>query len=257
MKIVSLLENTTKNNNMCIEHGLSLYIETEKHKILFDMGQTYLFYKNAQTLGIDLAAVDIAIVSHGHYDHGGGLQKFLEINSDAKVYISKLAFEPHYHGTKYIGLDSSLMSGDRIIYTDNEHKIDEKLFLFSCNAKERFHGSIPHGLTKMTNGELVTDDFLHEQYLMIEENGKYILISGCSHKGILNISDWFSPDVLIGGFHFSKLSLDNTLREFAEKLNNHPTKFYTCHCTGVPQYEFMKNYMSNLNYLSCGDFLIL
>ena len=76
MKITSILENTSHREDMITEHGLSLYIETGAHKILFDMGQSDAFYKNAQTLGIDLAAVDIAVLSHGHYDHGGGPSKF-------------------------------------------------------------------------------------------------------------------------------------------------------------------------------------
>ncbi|MCI8845747.1 MAG: MBL fold metallo-hydrolase [Lachnospiraceae bacterium] len=72
MKITALLENKTNREDMLTEHGLSLYIETEKHKILFDMGQSDLFAKNAAALGINLSSVDIAVLSHGHYDHGGG-----------------------------------------------------------------------------------------------------------------------------------------------------------------------------------------
>ena len=105
MKIISLLENTTRREDMLTEHGLSLYIETDTHKILFDMGQTDAFYENAKTLGVDISAVDFAVVSHGHYDHGGGLAKFLEVNSHAPVYIMRDAFLPHYNAKgKYIGL---------------------------------------------------------------------------------------------------------------------------------------------------------
>ena len=67
------------------EHGLSLFIETEEHKILFDMGQSDAFIKNALSLGIDIAKVDIAVISHGHYDHGGGLRYFLELNRSAPI----------------------------------------------------------------------------------------------------------------------------------------------------------------------------
>ena len=115
MKITSLLENTTTNEQFKVEHGLSLFIETENCKILFDMGQTDLFAENARTLGIDLAEVDSAVLSHGHYDHGGGLAKFLEINDHAPVYISEKVFQPHYNGTeKYIGLDCRLQGNERL-----------------------------------------------------------------------------------------------------------------------------------------------
>ena len=124
MRITALAENTSVSDNFGAEHGLSLYIETDKHNILFDMGQTALFSENAEKLGIDLSMVDIAVLSHGHYDHGGGLKKFLSINDKAPVYINRYAFEPHYNGKeKYIGLDISLQDNERIIFTDDFYEI--------------------------------------------------------------------------------------------------------------------------------------
>lgn len=253
MKITSLAENTALNNSVKAEHGLSLYIETNSHKILFDMGQTDLFEKNSEALGIDLSEVDIAVISHGHYDHGGGLERFLQINSKAPVYISRHAFGDYFNGKeKYIGLDKNLKDNERFIYTEDELQIDENLSLFSCNSFRRNFDSGSFGLTELTNNEYIPDRFLHEQYLLIKENGKNILISGCSHKGILNITEWFCPDVLIGGFHFSKLPLDETLVSYCDFLNGSGTVFYTCHCTGQEQYEFMKERMPRLFYLPCG-----
>lgn len=254
MRITSLAENTSLNDNIGHEHGLSLYIETNKDKILFDMGQTELFSENAKKLGIDLSQVDIAVLSHGHYDHGGGLKQFLSINDKAPIYINQYAFEPHYNGKeKYIGLDVSLQNNERIIYTDNFYKIEDGLTLHSCNDRTKHIELGSFGLNMLINDEMFPDDFRHEQYLLIEENGKRILISGCSHKGILNIAEWFSPDILIGGFHFSKLPLDNTLKGYAEYLNSFDTEYYTCHCTGTEQFGFMKKYMNKLNYLSTGE----
>lgn len=253
MKIVSLVENTTSNEKLTCEHGLSLYIETDNYKILFDMGQSDLFAENAGKLGIDLTQVDMAILSHGHYDHGGGLKKFLEINKKAPVYISKYAFSEYYNGTeKYIGLDTSLKNSDRIIFTDGEVKLAESLVLYHCNDREKGYDLGSFGLNKKVEDVFVPDDFLHEQYLCIWENGNQVLISGCSHKGILNIVEWFQPDVLVGGFHFSKLALDETLESYAKVLDGYDTEYYTCHCTGVEQYQFMKRYMKRLNYLETG-----
>lgn len=254
MKITALVENTSFMHNIGTEHGLSLYIETNGQKILFDMGQTDLFAENAEKLGIHLADVDIAILSHGHYDHGGGLKKFLEINQKAPVYLSRYAFGAHFHGTeKYIGLDTSLMGNERLVYTDAVVSLGEDLTLYSCNSLERPFLVGSFGLYTMQQGEFLPEDFLHEQYLLIEENGKKALISGCSHKGILNIVKWFAPDVLIGGFHFSKLPLDETLAGYAEYLDSFRTVFYTCHCTGTAQFEFMRTRMKRLFYLSAGE----
>ncbi len=258
MKITSLLENTTSRTDMKTEHGLSLYIENENNTILFDMGQTALFTENARTLGIDLRNVDIAVLSHGHYDHGGGLAEFLKINGRAPVFIHRDAYLPHYNGTKkYIGLDVALSNHPRVIFTDDLYEITPSVFLFSCNGKERKYPPVNSGLTEKTGDQYIADDFRHEQYLLIEENGKRILFSGCSHKGILDIVSWFTPDILIGGFHFSKVPPGEELCQTAKSLDAYPTEFYTCHCTGEPQYLFMREEMSRLHYLSCGETVII
>ena len=258
MKITSLLENTTHRADIQTEHGLSLYIETETHNILFDMGQTDLFAQNAKNLGISLAEADIAILSHGHYDHGGGLSAFLSENDTAPVYVHRDAFLPHYNGTqKYIGLDSSLSDHARLIYTDGETRIADGITLYSCNDRARLRDFGACGLCERVGDTFIDDDFRHEQYLLIEEQGRRVLISGCSHKGILDIVTWFSPDVLVGGFHVSKMPLDDTLADAARFLCGYPTVFYTCHCTGEAQYRFMKDYLPRLHYLACGDCITL
>ena len=89
MKMTVLLENTCHIEGLQAEHGLSLYLETPNHKMLFDAGTTDLFAQNADALGIDLAGVDIAVLSHGHRDHGGGMGHFLARNEKAKVYMRK------------------------------------------------------------------------------------------------------------------------------------------------------------------------
>ncbi|MBE6666507.1 MAG: MBL fold metallo-hydrolase [Ruminococcaceae bacterium] len=258
MKITALLENTARRADMQTEHGLSLYIETENLNVLFDMGQSANFAENAKTLGIDLKKIDVAVLSHGHYDHGGGLAEFLKINSHAPVLIHRDAFLPHYNGTeKYIGLDLALANHPRIIYTDDIYKLSSSVSLFSCNEKTRKHRFGSFGLTEKVGKRYIEDDFRHEQYLLVEEKGKRILFSGCSHKGIEDIVSWFTPDVLIGGFHFSKMPLDENLKQIAKRLNAYPTEFYTCHCTGEMQFLFMKEEMHRLHYLSCGETIII
>lgn len=254
MRITSLVENTLFNEICSAEHGLSLYIEAAGHKILFDMGQSGLFAENAEKLGIDLTEVDIAFLSHGHYDHGGGLKTFLSLNKKAPVYLNRNAFGPQYRGDeKYIGLDQALKENERLVFVDDFLRIDESLSLYSCNDRERKHDLGSFGLTQLINGEYIPDDFKHEQYLLIEENGKRVLISGCSHKGVMDITEWFRPDTLIGGFHYNKLSLDENLTEYAEFLNSFDTDFYTCHCTGEEQFHHMEKSMNRLHYLATGQ----
>lgn len=257
MKITALIENTSACG-LPTEHGLSLFVETENCRFLFDMGQTDLFAKNAEALGVDLNAADFAVLSHGHYDHGGGLRTFLAVNGHAPVYMNRFAFEPHYNGTeKYIGLDQGLRESGRIVFVAEDREIAEGINLFGCGNAPKIMEFGSCGLNMLQNGRMLEEDFRHEQYLLVEEKGKKILFSGCSHRGILNIMHWFRPDVLIGGFHLSKFPLDDTLAGYAKALDAYPTAYYTCHCTGTEQYRFMKEQMKNLHYLSAGETIIL
>lgn len=256
-----LAENTAISNEFLAEHGLSLYVETDNHNLLFDTGQSDLFFKNAQNMGTDLAKVDTVVISHGHYDHGGGLKTFMSQNLIAKIYINKNAFGDFYNSSdKYIGLDQSLKDNERIVLTDDEYKIDDELFLFSANKEERPFETQSNNLFASVNEKREVDRFLHEQYLYITENNKKVLISGCSHKGILNIMNFtkrLKLDALIGGFHFMKMELDvqgEKILDFtAAELLKYKTKYFTCHCTGVKQYEYLKKKMKEqISYISAG-----
>lgn len=263
MKILTLIENTACDARFACEHGLSLYIETARHKILFDAGQTAAFAENAAKLGVDLSSVDLAVLSHGHYDHGGGLAAFLQLNSKAPIYLSKYAFEPHFNAAgRDIGLDESLRRSDRLIFTEDVLVIDEELTLYSCNDRPRQHDMLTCGLNRLEDGKHVPEDFRHEQYLHIQQEGKSVLISGCSHKGILNIAQWFRPDVLVGGFHFMKLRTDGSdaafMQDAARKLCAYPTRYYTGHCTGQSQYTLLKSIMAErLQPIVSGSVIVL
>lgn len=251
LKITTLMENTACRADLAAEHGLSLYIETEDHKILFDAGQSAAFADNAQTLGIDLREVEFAVLSHGHYDHGGGFVRFLDIHDRTKIYVNRHAFEPHYNAkNQYIGLDPQLQKNNRLIFTDGEYPIAEGVRLCSCQVPP----ADTSGLMVLEDGHMRPEDFRHEQYLLVEENGKTVCFSGCSHKGILNILRCFEPDVLVGGFHFMKLEDEAVLAKAAEELLRHKTTYYTGHCTGEKQFAFLKTIMGDrLHYLSTGS----
>ena len=189
MRITSLVENTSRTG-LSVEHGLSLHIHlNDGRQILFDMGQHRLFADNAERLGISLADVDMAVVSHGHYDHGGGLRTFLELNEKAKVYISQYAFEPHYslrdEGLRYIGIDPELKANDRLVFCKNEVHIDNGIILFSGVNGDCLK---PAGNRLLFGPDKdINDDFRHEQSLIIKEGQKTVLFAGCAHKGIMNI----------------------------------------------------------------------
>lgn len=108
MRIVTLIENTPGDPRCACEHGLSLYLETHDHRLLMDTGSTGAFADNAEALGIDLTRVDTVVLSHGHYDHAGGLLRFAALNPGAPIYLQAGADGDFYHGDRYIGIDKAI-----------------------------------------------------------------------------------------------------------------------------------------------------
>ena len=147
MRIVTLVENTCGHEDCIAEHGLSIYIETENHKLLLDTGQTDAVVKNAEVLGIDLSAVDTVVLSHGHYDHSGGILPFAEENPEARIIMQKSAAEPHYNGERYIGIDTDILKLPNIQLIDGDMELDDELFLFSGITGRRCY---PQGNKKLS-----------------------------------------------------------------------------------------------------------
>ena len=133
MKIITLVENTCLCDDIIEEHGLCLYIETKKHRLLSDAGQTDALIHNADALGIDLSAVDTVILSHGHYDHSGGILPFCSLNDKAPIYMQKSAAMPHYNGEKYIGIDKDILKLSNVRLIEGDMKLDDELFVTKSN----------------------------------------------------------------------------------------------------------------------------
>lgn len=271
MKITALMENTACDDSLCTEHGLSLYIEVMGKKILFDTGMSDKFISNAKALGIDATDADMCIISHGHYDHGGGIEAFLDKNKTSPVYIRKMAFDEHYgvvaDNVKNIGLDTSLLPNSQFSFTSELQKIDENMTLFSLVPPYEPIYASSGAQREVIDGEIVHDRFHHEQNLVINENGKYTLIAGCAHSGIYNIITHFHelfgcyPAVVIGGFHLMIPSLkkslpDDTIDGLGAKMLSHDTEYYTCHCTGPYAFDRLKAILGDkVTYLSAGKII--
>lgn len=263
MRITALVENQS-NCDLKPTHGLSLYIETEKHKLLFDLGPDQTLFKNAQKKGISLEEVDTVVISHGHMDHGGALEHFLEINHRAKIYIQRKAFEPHYSKLLCfripVGLSGKWKESGQIVLLDGDYTVDEELRLFIVPETRKCH-SIANDVLYTKNG---CDNFLHEHNLLISEKKK-VLIMGFGHAGVVNILEKVKnekPKYCIGGYHlmnpvFGKTIPEALLLEIAAELKKYPgMRFYTCHCTGKRAYEYLQSRVVDMNYLSCGETLV-
>ena len=271
MKITVLVENTG-TDAVRGAHGLSLYVETAEHRLLFDFGPDgELLKENAAALGIDLAAVDVAILSHGHDDHAGGLKAFLETNDRAKVCAHRLAFLPHYSirdgVLKEIGADASLPEQypGRILLTEGVYRIDESLTLFSdIPGRELVSGANGTLFENGPDGTPVPDRFLHEQDLLIREGDELVLVAGCAHRGLVNVLrraeeiGGRTPDAVVSGFHLTNPGMhrdepEALIRAVGEALQGLPCRYHTGHCTGTGPFGILKELLGDrLEALFCG-----
>lgn len=286
MKVTCLMENTLENKLCQAEHGFSLYVETKDTVVLIDTGASGLFIENAKILGVDLSKTEAVFLSHGHYDHGGGILAFSKINSMVPIIMQKKALGDYWHKSvlveKYIGLDSKVREMENLVLLEGGEYLQqfqkretgiENIDIFTLKSgTEKELKCWPEGnlvLKEKAEGEYIQDHFEHEQYIVIHENKKSVLISGCAHNGILNILKEYRrkygnhPDVIISGFHMRKKIGYNkrdyeVIKETAEALKESGILCYTGHCTGEEPYRIMKEIMEEqLQYVHCGDAFVI
>lgn len=272
MRITCLSENTSLKG-LPTEHGLSLHIAPQQGSpLLFDMGQSDLFTHNAAQLGIDLQDVAHAIISHGHYDHGGGLPHFLKMNQKAKVWVQTKAFEPHYsirgENIHFIGLNPEFSNHPQIATNPNTTSVALNHWLFTCPEPHRFKAL---GRLRMKGPTVsTTDNFEHEQSLLIQENDNFVLFAGCAHTGLMNIIQQakaicgHTPTHVFAGMHLTKSELtpseqNEYLRYLAQLISQYQNmQIWTMHCTGIENFNILKTLLGDqIHYLSCGDEVVV
>ena len=198
MEVISLIDNIKPMDRKDLhqEHGLSQFIRSNGQQILFDTGISGNFQQNSQKLNIDTANVTHAVVSHHHFDHGGGLATFLAANLQAKVYLrnsSTEEFQLDIFGLikRPIGLDKSLFRThpQRFTFVSQFSEIAPDVFLIT---KIMNRHAMPKGnrhLYMGTGSSKRLDDFEHELILVIKQTSGLVVFTGCSHHGILNMLD--------------------------------------------------------------------
>lgn len=267
MKVITLIENTKDSSkNLTSEHGLSMYIETNGKRILFDTGRTNNFIVNAKKLGIDLGQIDATIISHGHGDHGGGLLSFLKINDKAKVYAKRYVDEDYYFRTmlfsKSVRINKEVFRQypNRFEYVDKFTEIIDNIYIVSDIEKPY---EAPEGnkyLFVRDRNKVVRDTFQHELIMVVKENNELIIFTGCSHNGTANMIETVQnrfPNLkikaIIGGFHLVRMPLiktssasQNEIDTLVNKiLDENIEKVYTGHCTGEKAFKKLKKALGN------------
>jgi 7,8-dihydropterin-6-yl-methyl-4-(beta-D-ribofuranosyl)aminobenzene 5'-phosphate synthase len=269
VRITTLIENSPSDSDaqLTAEWGLSLHVAVNGRQILFDTGATGAFARNAERLSVNPAAVDAAVLSHHHFDHGGGLKRFFELNAGARVHLGRMPegecwFKRLLLLKRYIGLDTSLFGthAERFSEVIEPVEILPDVFLLPEIGGAHARPAGNRSLCLRDARGFRPDDFRHEIVMVIKEKDQLVVFTGCSHSGVLNMiakAATAFPGVpikaVIGGFHMVSVPPFNTLADSADDVAavgravlNYPVGMtWTGHCTGAKAFEVLKRVMGD------------
>jgi len=267
MKVTALIENRPSKTDLRLvaEWGLSLHIAFNGHEILFDTGASGAFIKNAEHLSVNVASIDTAVLSHHHFDHGGGLRHFFEANANANVYLGEapggdcfIKLLPFMK--KHIGLERTIMTdySERFRTVAKPTQILPDVFVFPRISAAYPRPAGNKSLLVRRDGKLMPDNFAHEIVMAIKENNELVIFTGCSHSGVLNMADTVAGafegmpvKAVIGGFHLVASPPFNLMagsrrevEDLARQVLDYPIgRTYTGHCTGTKAFAVLKAVM--------------
>ena len=249
MRITVLADDRTGNNLCLTEHGLSLLIEHEEAEILLDFGQSDKFMRNAISLGIELGSVDIAVLSHGHYDHADGL-KYI---NNKKIFCHPECFLKRYSrsdGT-YDGMalgEAELREYNELILSQESCEIQPGTF-FLTGIPRHFDFESKDLPTVLEDGSV--DKLFDDGGIAINTAQGIVVITGCAHSGICNtvehaksVCNNDTVYAVVGGFHLRQVdeNLNQVIRYLKSLRVQH---LLTGHCTCDNACEIMKRQFAN------------
>lgn len=258
IKVHILTDDRVRKKGYITEHGLSLWIEKDGTKILFDSGQTSVYCNNAVKQGIRLEEADYIVISHGHYDHCGGLLHFPENSRTKGIFVHQDAFrkkfatpnedEPFFEVGLPFELSEHPWLSDRIVPTKKPMYIGNGLLVSGEIPRTNSFEEVASDLYLEEEGKLVPDGMRDEQMLLIEDNGELALILGCSHPGIINSINYAKelfPDkkikLLIAGMHLEDISHTRLQLTIEELIAADIRLLVPMHCTGLDAICAMKH----------------
>jgi 7,8-dihydropterin-6-yl-methyl-4-(beta-D-ribofuranosyl)aminobenzene 5'-phosphate synthase len=256
LRITVLADNTTSAPDLLAEHGLSMLIEADDRRILFDTGQGRVLLGNMEALGTRLSALDAVVLSHGHYDHTGGLSTALQQGDPAAIFLHPAAVKPKYAkrevpphrsiGIPRPSLEALNAVHERIVWTRSSAEIVPGVW---CT------GEIPRAHSaEATEGYFFldaecreADPLLDDQALVVETSHGLVVIAGCAHSGVMNMLDQVcnvagrdEVFALLGGLHLGRAPYEQ-LEAVGNSAGRRDIQILApCHCTGAGAQAYLR-----------------
>ncbi len=243
-----LTENRVRKRGLLAEHGLSLWIELDQTRILFDTGQSGVFSHNAKAMGVRLEDTDLVIFSHGHYDHTGGFLEFKEyLNPQAKIFIHPDAFRKRYVRKENKPVDVGIpwnsssvgVEKNEVVFNTKPYLIADGILISGEIPRKTDFEDVPVYFETESPAGFVHDRIIDEQMLIIKEEGKLYLFLGCGHPGVVNCLHYAAelfPEkeiaAVIGGMHLEGAEVSRLNKTVQSLLDFGVKKVIPLHCTG-------------------------
>jgi 7,8-dihydropterin-6-yl-methyl-4-(beta-D-ribofuranosyl)aminobenzene 5'-phosphate synthase len=263
MTITALMDNHCDKAGFRGEHGLSLWVEAGDSRVLFDAGSTDAFLANARLLGINPASAEAVVLSHGHYDHGGGLLALFAASRRALTFYAGPGFGKKRYAVdgasrRSIGMDMEGLPAPETVST--VRKISVRLFLLPAAALGDGSRLLERFRAEGREDEEI-DDFADELTMVAVEADGLTVITGCAHRGVLNIAraalavfPGLPLKAIAGGFHLADADDVEIGRVAAGLAELRPGRVLCMHCTGVRGYAGIAAALPGRTaWLSCGS----
>ena len=247
--ITVLVENSVQGRELLAEHGLAFDVQAGPDSLLFDTGQSGLLVHNARCLGVDLSLLRAIALSHGHYDHTGGLRAVWELAPGAELYAHPAALGPHFARnpdgtTRDVGISAPNLAGVRAHTppprpTQTPTEVLKGFFLT---------GEIPRATAfedmdihfVLNEAGTQPDSILDDQALFFDTQDGVVVLLGCAHAGVVNTLLYVRRlthnrpiHAVLGGMHLLAAGPERMTRTVEALRELGVQRMAPAHCTGV------------------------